>query len=166
MPMKFRCPNCKYSLKVSTKHAGKTAKCPSCEQKVKIPQLPKQPSAKKTPPKPKPAPAAEDDFLADINPDEFEDLPLSATSASKSKQEPQDEFATEDGPQDEWGDTYSLTESTTSEPPPLPPLRKKKKKKKKKMHQSPPLAGLRYRRKRYRPPVCGKILFCYCLVWL
>ncbi|MEM9410900.1 MAG: hypothetical protein AAGA30_07290 [Planctomycetota bacterium] len=37
MPIEFQCPICQHSLRVADEHAGKSARCPSCQQVVPIP---------------------------------------------------------------------------------------------------------------------------------
>jgi hypothetical protein len=44
MSIKFNCPHCQKSLKVSTEVAGKRAKCPGCGQIVRIPQIDNPPA--------------------------------------------------------------------------------------------------------------------------
>lgn len=39
--MYFNCPSCKLGLSVSEEHAGKSARCPSCGNRVTVPSLEK-----------------------------------------------------------------------------------------------------------------------------
>jgi len=43
--MYFNCPSCKMSLSVSEEHAGKSARCPGCGNRVTVPNLDKTPAA-------------------------------------------------------------------------------------------------------------------------
>ncbi|MEZ6186144.1 MAG: hypothetical protein R3F62_14180 [Planctomycetota bacterium] len=40
MPIFFPCPQCSRRIRVSSKHAGATGKCPKCKSGVKVPTLP------------------------------------------------------------------------------------------------------------------------------
>ena len=42
--MNFNCPSCKLGLSVSEEHAGKSARCPSCGNRVTVPGLEKSPA--------------------------------------------------------------------------------------------------------------------------
>lgn len=51
MPIRIRC-RCGKALVASRRHAGKTARCPKCKQRIRIPANPPQPRAAPPPPAP------------------------------------------------------------------------------------------------------------------
>ncbi len=156
MPIQFKCPECKKVLKVSSKHAGKRGKCPHCEVVFRVPMPPIvaqdppkltdsnkpvsksvfKPAPPRTAPKPKDVQptnvdSPQDDFLSGLNEDDLENYTGAATPLKNQSQIVQEE---------DWCDTYSLSQSLEdSAAPPLPqlnPIQKKKKKKKPSAHIS------------------------------
>jgi hypothetical protein len=57
MPIKFPCPHCKQPLSIRDELAGKTGRCPRCQQTITVPAAPTAPDAA-PPPAPPRAPAA------------------------------------------------------------------------------------------------------------
>ncbi|TWT38139.1 hypothetical protein KOR34_31070 [Posidoniimonas corsicana] len=87
MSIRFKCPSCSKSIKISMAHAGKKGKCPGCNQTLKMPSeehlqklmakqaaavgaaVPAQPAPVA---EPKPAPAS-DDLFGDLGAGSFDD---------------------------------------------------------------------------------------------
>lgn len=117
MSIRFKCPSCSKSIKISMAHAGKKGKCPGCNQTLKMPSeehlqklMAKQAAAVGAAApapvaEPKPSPAS-DDLFGDLGAGSFDD----------------DDFNFPDPPAAEPEQTYNpyaspLSESTsTSEP--------------------------------------------------